>query len=169
MEAYVKFADRVTGAVGKTFAWLIIPLTFSLGYEVVVRYVFGAPTTWAFDASYMQYGALFMLAAPWALSTGTHVRGDIFYRLWPVKVQATLDLVLYVLIFIPPVLAMLLLGWDYAYYSFSIGERSAMSPGGPIIWPLKMVIPLTALLLLIQGVAQMIRCVWAIRRGSWEA
>jgi TRAP-type mannitol/chloroaromatic compound transport system permease small subunit len=123
---------------------------------------------WAYDASYMLYGALFMLAAPYALSVNGHVRGDILYRLWRPKVQATLDLVLYILTFIPPVLAMILLGWDYAYYSYSIGERSAVSPGGPIVWPLKMVIPLTGVLLLIQGIAQMIRCVWAIKRGSWE-
>lgn len=168
MDAYVRFADRVNWFVGRASAWIILPLVFALCYEVFVRYVLGQPTTWAYDASYMLYGTLFMLAAPYALSVNGHVRGDILYRLWPVKVQAALDLVLYILIFFPPVLAMLYLGWDYFYYSYSIGERSAMSPGGPIIWPLKMVIPLTAVLLLVQGVAQVIRCAAAIRRGSWE-
>jgi TRAP-type mannitol/chloroaromatic compound transport system permease small subunit len=168
VDAYVRFADRVSWFVGRGVAWIILPLVFALSYEVFVRYVLYAPTTWAYDASYMLYGTLFMLAAPYALAVNSHVRGDILYRLWPAKVQAGLDLVLYILIFFPPVLAMLYLGWDYAYYSYSIGERSAMSPGGPIIWPLKMVIPLTALLLLVQGIAQVIRCARAIRRGSWD-
>jgi TRAP-type mannitol/chloroaromatic compound transport system permease small subunit len=167
VETLVTIIDRINRFVGKTFAWLILPLTFALGYEVIKRYVFYDPTTWAYDASYMLYGALFMLAAPYTLSVNRHVRGDIFYRLWPPRVQATLDLVLYILIFFPPMLAMLFLGWDYAYYSYSIGERSAMSPGGPIIWPLKMVIPATAFLMLLQGVAQVIRCARAIKRGSW--
>lgn len=168
MDTFLKSVDRLNGIIGKGFGWLILPLTFALGYEVFVRYVLYAPTTWAFDASYMLYGALFMMAAPWTLSIGGHVRGDMLYRLWPVRVQATIDLVLYILIFFPPMLAMLYIGGDYAYYSFSIGERSASSPDGPVIWPLKMVIPITAFLMLLQGAAQVIRCVRAIRRGSWE-
>lgn len=168
MDIYVKSVNRLNQLVGKAFAWLILPLTFALGYEVVVRYVFGAPTTWAFDMSYMLYGTLFMMAAPYTLSVGGHVRGDMLYRLWPARAQATLDLVLYILVFFPPMLAMLYIGWDYGYYSYSIGERSASSPGGPIIWPLKMVIPVTAFLMLLQGVVQVIECVRTIRRGSWE-
>lgn len=168
MSTYVRFVDKLNEAVGKTIAWLILPLVFSLGYEVVVRYLFGAPTTWAFDTSYMLYGTLFMLAAPFTLSVGGHVRGDMVYRLWPVRVQATIDLILYLAVFFPPMLAMLYIGWDYGYYAYSIGERSASSPGGPIIWPLKMVIPITAFLMLLQGVAQVIRCIQALRRGSWE-
>ncbi len=168
MNTYVRFVDKLNEIVGKGFAWLILPLVFALGYEVVVRYVFGAPTTWAFDTSYMLYGTMFMMAAPFTLSVGGHVRGDMLYRLWPVRAQALIDLILYVAVFFPPMLAMLYIGWDYGYYAYSIGERSASSPGGPIIWPLKMVIPVTALLMLLQGVAQVIRCVQAIRRGSWE-
>src|ERR671922_3018469 len=123
MRNFLFFIDSLSTWVGKAFAWLILVLTLGVSYEVFVRYVLGAPTTWAYDASYMMYGALFMLAAPYALSVNGHVRGDIIYRLWPVRVQAALDLILYILIFLPPVLAMLYLGWDYAYYSYSISER----------------------------------------------
>ncbi|HWP35900.1 MAG TPA: TRAP transporter small permease subunit [Thermodesulfobacteriota bacterium] len=168
MDVLLRAIDALNRLVGRAAAWLILPLTFSLGYEVYSRYVRYAPTTWAFDTSVMLYGALFMLAAPYTLSIGGHVRGDILYRLWPARVQATLDLVLYLLVFFPSMLALLLLGWDRAYYAYSIGERSTMSPGGPIIWPLRMVIPVTAFLMLLQGVAQVVRCVRAIRQGRWS-
>lgn len=168
MDTFIRAVDRLSEVVAKTFAWLILVLTFALAYEVFVRYALGAPTTWAFDVSYMLYGAIFLMAAPYTLSVGGHVRGDMVYRYWPVRVQATIDLVLYLLIFFPTMLAMLYVGWDYAYYSYSIGESSASSPGGPSIWPLKMVIPAMALLMLVQGVVQFIRVLRALKRGSWE-
>jgi TRAP-type mannitol/chloroaromatic compound transport system permease small subunit len=167
VDTFLKSVDTLNAVVGKTFSWLILVLTFALAYEVFSRYLFGAPTAWAFDASYMLYGTFFMMAAPYTLSIGGHVRGDMLYRQWSPRTQAAVDLVLYLLTFFPPMLAMLYIGWDRAYYSFSIGERSTASPGGPIIWPLRMVIPVAAFLMLLQGVAQVIRCVRAIRRGSW--
>jgi TRAP-type mannitol/chloroaromatic compound transport system permease small subunit len=158
--------DRLNTAIGKTVAWLFLPLTYVLVHEIVATKVFSRPTVWAYDASYMLYGTIFMLGAAYTLATDRHVRGDLLYRLWPPRVQAGLDLALYLLVFYPAMLSLLVAGWSYASYSFSIGERSLQSPFGPIIWPLKMVIPLTALLLLIQGVAQVARCVRCLQRGS---
>jgi TRAP-type mannitol/chloroaromatic compound transport system permease small subunit len=168
MRKFLFFIDELSTWVGKAFAWLILVLTFALAYEVFVRYAMGAPTTWAFDISYMLYGAIFLMAAPYTLSVGGHVRGDMLYRLWPVRVQASVDLFLYLTVFFPTMLAMMYVGWDYAYYSFSLNESSASSPGGPSIWPLKMVIPAMAALMLLQGAAQLIRVIRALRSGSWQ-
>jgi TRAP-type mannitol/chloroaromatic compound transport system permease small subunit len=160
--------DTVSRAVGKTFAWLFLPLTYTLVHEVVATKVFSRPTVWAFDMSYILYGTIFMMGAAYTLAQDGHVRGDMLYRLWPPRVQAAIDLSLYILVFFPAMLAMLIAGWSYAYYSYSIGERSLQSPFGPIIWPLKMVIPATAFLLLLQGVSQLIKCVRCLQRGSWQ-
>jgi TRAP-type mannitol/chloroaromatic compound transport system permease small subunit len=108
-----------------------------------------------------------MMGTAYTLASDGHVRGDMIYRLWPARMQATIDLVLYVIVFFPAMGAMLVAGWSYAYYSYSIGERSLQSPFGPIIWPLKMVIPLTAFLLLLQGVSQVIKCIRCLQRGRW--
>lgn len=168
MDALSRIIDRINTWVGKGFAWLFLPLTYGLVHEVVATKVFAAPTVWAFDASYMLYGTIFMMGAAYTLAINGHVRGDIFYRLWPPRVQAAIDLTLYILVFFPAFIALLLAGWSYAYYSFSIGERSLQSPFGPIIWPLKMAIPATALLMLLQGISQVIKCVRCLRTGSWE-
>jgi TRAP-type mannitol/chloroaromatic compound transport system permease small subunit len=159
--------DQVSRAVGKTFAWLFLPLTYTLMHEVVATKVFSRPTVWAFDMSYMLYGTIFMMGAAYTLAQDGHVRGDMLYRLWSPRVQAAIDLSLYILVFFPAMVAMLIAGWSYAYYSYSIGERSLQSPFGPIIWPLKMVIPATAFFLLLQGVSQVIKCVRCLQRGSW--
>ena len=168
MDRLVRIIDSINLWVGKTFAWLFIPLTYALVYEVVATKVFRAPTAWAFDAGYMLYGMIFMMGAAYTLAINGHVRGDIFYRLWPARVQATIALVLYILVFFPAFIALLIAGWSYAYYSFSINEKSLQSPFGPIIWPLKMTIPATALLMLLQGVSQVIKCVRCLQRGSWQ-
>lgn len=168
MDTLVRVIDGINLWVGKTSAWLFLPLTYALVHEVVATKVFAAPTVWAFDAGYMLYGTIFMMGAAYTLAINGHVRGDIFYRLWPPRVQATVDLTLYILVFFPAFIALLIAGWSYAYYSFSIGERSLQSPFGPIIWPLKMTIPATALLMLLQGVSQVIKCVRCLQRGSWE-
>jgi TRAP-type mannitol/chloroaromatic compound transport system permease small subunit len=167
MDALARAIDTLNTWVGKAVAWLFLPLTYALVHEVVATKVFARPTVWAFDASYMLYGTIFMLGTAYTLSSDGHVRGDMIYRLWPARVQATIDLVLYLLVFFPAMVAMLIAGWSYASYSYSIGERSLQSPFGPIIWPLKMVIPLSAFLLLLQGVSQVIKCVRCLQRGSW--
>jgi TRAP-type mannitol/chloroaromatic compound transport system permease small subunit len=163
-----RIIDGINTWVGKTFAWLFLALTYSLVHEVVATKVFAKPTVWAFDASYMLYGTIFMMGAAYTLAINGHVRGDIFYRLWPPRVQATIDLTLYIVVFFPAFIALLIAGWSYAYYSFSINEKSLQSPFGPIIWPLKMTIPASALLMLLQGISQVIKCVRCLRTGSWE-
>jgi TRAP-type mannitol/chloroaromatic compound transport system permease small subunit len=168
VETLAHVIDTVSRAVGKMFAWLFLPLTYTLVHEVVATKAFSRPTVWAFDMSYMLYGTIFMMGAAYTLAQDGHVRGDMLYRLWPPRVQAAIDLSLYMLVFFPAMVAMLIAGWSYAYYSYSIGERSLQSPFGPIIWPLKMVIPATAFLLLLQGVSQLIKCVRCLQRGSWQ-
>lgn len=168
MDTLAHMIDMVSRAVGKTFAWLFLPLTYTLVHEVVATKVFSRPTVWAFDMSYMFYGTIFMMGAAYTLAQDGHVRGDMLYRLWPPRAQAAIDLILYILVFFPAMVAMLIAGWSYAYYSYSIGERSLQSPFGPIIWPLKMVIPATAFFLLLQGVSQVIKCVRCLQRGSWQ-
>jgi TRAP-type mannitol/chloroaromatic compound transport system permease small subunit len=168
VDTLVRSIDGVNTRIGKAFAWLFLPLTYVLVHEVAATKVFARPTAWAFDASYMRYGTIFMMGAAYTLAVDGHVRGDMIYRLWPPRVQALIDLSLYVVVFFPAMVAMLIAGWSYAYYSYSIGERSLQSPFGPIIWPLKMVIPATAFLLLLQGVSQVIKCVRGLQRGSWS-
>lgn len=167
MDHIVRVIDTLNNYIGKAFAWLFLPLTYTLVHEVVATKVFSRPTVWAFDVSYMLYGTVFMMGAAYTLARDGHVRGDMLYRLWPPRVQATIDLSLYVLVYFPAMTAMLVAGWSYAYYSFSINERSLQSPFGPVIWPLKMVIPVTAFLMLLQGVSQVLKCVRCLQRGSW--
>ena len=163
----IRGISAISEFAGKAAAWLILPLALSIGYEVFARYLFSAPTTWAFDTSLMMYGAYFMLASAYTLSRNSHVRGDIFYRKWSDRTQAIIDLTLYILVFFPAMLALVWVGFDFFRDSFLIRETSAFSPYRRPIYPLKAVIPVAAFLLLIQGVAQVLRCVIAIRTGTW--
>lgn len=167
MTKFLFFIDSLSTWVGKAFAWLILMLTLAVSYEVLVRYVFGRPTTWAFDISYITYGALFLMASPYALVRNGHVRADIMYRLWRPRRQAMMDLTLYILFFLPAVLALIYSGWNYASRSIQFREVSIFSPAGVPIFPLKTLIPLAGLLLLLQGVAEIIRCLVCIRTGAW--
>jgi len=159
--------DRLNGFVGKTAAWCILILTLAVSYEVFSRYLFSRPTTWAFDASYMLYGTLFMLAGAYTLSRNGHVRGDFLYRQWSPRRQAAVDLVLYILFFFPGIVALIVAGWSFARLSWLLNERSAFTPAGPIVWPFKFLIPITGLLMLLQGLAETARCVICLRTGAW--
>lgn len=159
--------DQLSRSVGHAFAWCILILTFGTCYEVFVRYVLRDPTSWAFDFSYILYGGLFIMAGAYTLSRNAHVRADMFYRLWPVRVQAIVELVLYFIFFFPGVLALVIAGGDYALESIRIREVSVNSPVGVPIYQLKALIPLAGLLLAIQGVAEVIRCIIALRTGHW--
>lgn len=161
--------DQLSKSVGHAFAWCIVILTLGTSYEVFVRYVLDDPTSWAFDMSYILYGALFLMSGAYALSRNAHVRGDIFYRLMPNRVQASLELVLYVIFFYPGVIALMYSGWGYAADSLRIHEVSVNSPVGVPIWQLKMVIPAAGALLALQGIAEMLRCIICIRTGDWPA
>lgn len=167
MESFVTFIDRLTAWFGKAFAWCIIVMTFGVGYEVFVRYVLREPTSWAFDLSYMMYGTLFMMAGAYTLSRDGHVRGDFVYRLWKPRTQAKVELVLYFLFFFPGILALILAGWKYAGRSFRYAEVSVMSPANVPIFQFKAIIVAAGILLLLQGIAQVCRCILCIRSGEW--
>ena len=159
--------DRFSMAVGHAFAWCIVIMTLGTSYEVFVRYVLNDPTAWAFDMSYILYGALFLMSGAYALSRNAHVRGDVLYRLWPVRWQAGVELVLYFIFFFPGVTALVIAGYGYAHDSFGYREVSVNSPVGVPIWQLKALIPLAGTMLFIQGIAQVIRCILALRDGRW--
>jgi TRAP-type mannitol/chloroaromatic compound transport system permease small subunit len=167
MTRFLLFIDTLSMWVGKAFAWLILVLTLGVSYEVFVRYVLNAPTTWAFDFSYITYGALFLMAGAYTLSRGGHVRADVVYRLWKPRTQAKMDLALYILFFLPAVLAFIYAGWNYAAMSIRFKEVSIFSPAGVPVFPLKTLVPVTGVLLLLQGIAEIIRCVICIRSGAW--
>ncbi len=168
MLGYIQFADRLSAAFGKSFAWLIVLMTFGMSYEVLVRYVFNSPTPWALDVSFIMYGTLFMMGGAYTLSRGGHVRGDFLYRLWKPRTQATVDFVLYCFFFFPGVLALIFSGWKYAARSWSYTEVSVNSPAGIPIYQFKTVIAVAGVLLLVQGIAQMFRCVLCMREGYWR-
>jgi len=159
-------ADRLSMAVGKAFAWLIVVLMLLVVAEVFKRYALNAPTAWIFDASNMIYGTLFMMGGAYTLCQDGHVRGDFFYGSAKPRTQATLDLVLYVLFFIPGVIALTWAGWTYAADSFAIREQTFNADPLPL-YPFKAVIPLAGLIVLIQGLAEILRCVVCIRTGEW--
>ena len=161
--------DQLSKTVGHAFAWCLMILTFGTCYEVFVRYLLNEPTSWAFDFSYLMYGAMFYMAGAYTLSRGGHVRADMFYRLWQPRTQAMVELVLYIIFFFPGVLALVIAGWDYGWGSMKIRESSVNSPAGVPIWPLKMMIPFGAGLLALQGLAEVLRCIICIRGNEWPA
>lgn len=159
--------DQLSKTVGHAFAWCIVILTLGTTYEVFVRYALNNPTSWAFDFSYLMYGALFFMAGAYALSRNGHVRGDFIYRMWPPRVQGIVEISLYVLFFFPGVLALVYAGWQYGYDAFKIREVSVNSPAGIPVWQLKLLIPFGAGLLALQGFAEVLRCVLCIRDNRW--
>ena len=167
MERFEHFMDRLSQWVGHAFAWCIVILTLGISYEVVVRYVFRAPTTWSFDLGYMMYGALFFMSGAYTLARGGHVRADIFYRLWSPRAQARLDLVLYFVFFFPGVIALIWAGTAHAEESWRYREVSIFSPTGVPLYPLKTLLPVGAVLLFLQGVAEVCRCIRCLRDGQW--
>lgn len=167
MDRILFFIDSLSAWVGKSFGWLILVLTLGVSYEVFVRYVLGAPTTWAFDFSYITYGALFLMAGPYALSRNGHVRADVAYRFWKPRTQAKMDLFLYIIFFLPAIAAFIYSGWNYAAMSIRFREVSIFSPAGVPVFPLKTLVPIAGVLLLLQGIAEIIRCIRCIRTGVW--
>ncbi len=159
--------DRMSTLIGQTGAWAILLLTAAIVYDVTARRFFRAPTDWAYDVSYMLYGTLFMLAGAYALSRNGHVRGDFLYRNFSPALQAKFDLVLYLLFFFPAIMAFMISGWHFFELSWLQNERSSVSPTGPRIWPFKFLIPAVGLLLLLQGLVEVVRCVQCIRQGDW--
>ena len=167
MTYYIRFADSLSAWVAKAFAWCVMVMTLGVSYEVFVRYVLKSPTVWAFDVSYIMYGTLFMLGGAYTLSRDAHVRADIFYRLMRPRSQAALELVLYILFFFPGVLALIFAGWKYVSRSWRYHEVSTMSPANIPIYQFKTVIIVAGVLLVIQGLAQVMRCIICLQQGDW--
>ena len=161
----VRWIDRFTDTSGTWIAWLNVPLVLAVAYEVIARYAFNAPTIWSFDVTYMLYGTIFMLGAAFALHKGAHIRTDFFFEKWSVKTKGTIDAVAYVVFFFPSIFVFLLVSWNEGWYAFQINETSEQTPWRPLLWPYKMVVPLACLLLLIQGVSETIKSLWAARTG----
>jgi TRAP-type mannitol/chloroaromatic compound transport system permease small subunit len=165
----IRTIDMLNKSVGHAFAWCIVILVLGVSYEVFVRYALNDPTSWAFDFSFILYGALFLMSGAYTLSRGGHVRADIFYRRLKPRTQASLEFVLYILFFFPGVLALVIAGWGYGHEAMAIKEVSVNSPVGVPIWPLKMLIPAAGVLLTLQGIAEMLRCVLCLQTGQWPA
>jgi TRAP-type mannitol/chloroaromatic compound transport system permease small subunit len=152
---------------GRISAWLIVPMVLSLSYEVVARYLFNAPTLWAYDMTFMLYGSFFMLGAAFTLQRKGHIRTDSLYANWSPRRQAWVDVICYLVMFLPFVAIFLWAGWGYFWKAFVTGERFVSSPWQPITWPFKMVMPLTGLLLAIQGVSELCKSLDAAITGRW--
>src|ERR687891_2942988 len=161
----VRLIDRFTDVSGTLVAWLNVPLVLAVSYEVFARYLFHAPTIWSFDITYMLYGTIFMLGAAYALHKGAHIRTDFFFGKWSIRTKGVIDSSAYIVFFFPSIFPFLIVSWGEGWYAFQIGERSEQTPWRPILWPYKMVVPLACLLLLIQGVSETIKSVWAARTG----
>jgi TRAP-type mannitol/chloroaromatic compound transport system permease small subunit len=169
MQKLLLAVDRFSTAVGQLFAWLIVALTFLITWEVFSRYVLGQPHAWAFDVMIMMYGTLFMMAGAYTLSKNGHVRGDVLYGFFPPRLQASVDLVLYLLFFVPGVVALCWAGYGYAGDSWAIGEHSNITADGPPIYPFKTIIPIAGAVLLLQGVVEIVRCVICLQDGRWPS
>ena len=169
MNPFLYFVDSLSAWVGKAFGWCIMVLTFATCYEVFVRYALNAPTVWAFDMAVQMYGALFMMAGAYTLSRNGHVRGDVIHRLLPIRVQAGIDLTLYILFLLPGVFALIWYGYEFAADSWRYKEVSWSSPARVQIYFFKTLIPIAGSLLLLQGIAEAMRCVICIRTGEWPA
>jgi len=161
------FADHISTWCGKTFSWLIILLMLVVCVEVVKRYALNAPTAWIFDATTMIYGALFMLAGAYTLAQDGHVRGDFLYGSMRPRTQAALDLSLYLLFFIPGIAALIYAGWEFAMDAWAIREHSSVTAEGPPIYHFKTVIPIAGALVMLQGIAEIIRCIVCLKTGEW--
>ncbi len=167
MVGFIRLADKLSLWVGHCFSWCIMILILGVSYEVFVRYALHAPTAWAFDISYIMYGTLFMMCGAYTLSVDGHVRADMLFRRLSPRRQAGLELVLYILFFFPGVLALIYFGTIYAAQAWSQREVSVYSPASIPIYPLKTLIPLSGVFLLVQGVAEVMRCVICLREGAW--
>jgi TRAP-type mannitol/chloroaromatic compound transport system permease small subunit len=161
----VRAIDKFSDTTGTWIAWLNVPLVVAVCYEVIARYAFNAPTIWSFDVTYMLYSAIFMLGAAYALHKGAHIRTDFFFERWSIRTQGMIDSIAYLVFFFPSLVMFLIVSWDETWYAFVINETSEQTPWRPILWPFKAVIPLTCLLLMIQGVSETIKSVYAARTG----
>ena len=169
MQKLLLTIDRISTFVGQSFSWLIVSLTLLISWEVFSRYALDNPHPWAFDVMIMMYGTLFMMAGAYTLAKSGHVRGDVLYGFFEPRTQASIDLVLYILFFIPGVVALAWAGYNFAADSWAINEHSNITSEGPPVYPFKTVIPLAGAFLLLQGIVEIIRCVICLKQGKWPS
>ncbi|HEU4353576.1 MAG TPA: TRAP transporter small permease subunit [Burkholderiales bacterium] len=169
MQKTLLFVDKISTFVGHAFSFLIVALALHVTWEVFRRYVLDSPRAWAFDAMIMMYGTLFMMAGAYTLAKNGHVRGDILYGFFKPRTQATIDLVLYVVFFLPGVIALTYAGYFYAAESWAIRETSNITSEGPPYYPFKTVIPVAGAFVLVQGIVEIIRCVICLKQGAWPS
>lgn len=169
MQKLLLTVDKISAFVGRSCAWLIVALTLMISWEVFSRYVLDHPHPWAFDVMSMMYGTLFMTAGAYTLSQNGHVRGDVLYGFFPPRLQAGLDLALYLLFFIPGVVALAWAGYSFAADSWAINEHSNITADGPPIYPFKTIIPIAGAVLLLQGFVEIIRCIICLKDGEWPS
>jgi TRAP-type mannitol/chloroaromatic compound transport system permease small subunit len=169
MQKLLLAMDRVSTFVGQAFSWLIVTLTLLISWEVFSRYALDHPHPWVFDVMIMMYGSLIMMAGAYTLAKSGHVRGDVLYGFFQPRTQATIDIVLFVVFFIPGVFALTYAGYFYAAESWAILERSNVTAEGPPIYPFKTILPLAGAVLLAQGIVEIIRCAICIRTGEWPS
>jgi len=169
MQKLLLTIDKISTFVGHAFSWLIVALTLMITWEVFSRYALDHPHSWAFDVMIMMYGTLFMMAGAYTLAKAGHVRGDVLYGFFRPRTQATIDLILFILFFIPGVFALTYAGYYFAVESWAIHETSNITAEGPPIYPFKTVLPLAGAFLLLQGIVEIIRCVICIKQGEWPS
>ena len=169
MQALLRLIDKVNTWLGQLFGWCVLVLTLFVTYEVFSRYALHTPHAWSFDVMNMLYGTLFMMAGAYTLGKNGHVRGDVLYGFFPPRLQAGLDLTLYILFFFPGVIALVWAGWNYAAESFAINEHSTITADGPPIYPFKAIIPIAGIALLAQGFVEVVRCIQCLSKGEWPS
>ena len=169
MQRFLLSVDKISTFVGHAFSWLIVVLTLQVSWEVFSRYALDAPHAWAFDAMIMLYGTLFMMAGAYTLAKNGHVRGDVLYGFFRPRTQATIDLILYIVFFVPGVFALTYAGYYYAAESWAILEHSNVTADGPPIYPFKTIIPIAGAFLLLQGIVEILRCIICLRTGRWPS
>jgi len=169
MKKTLLFIDKLSTWVGQAFAWAIVALTLLISYEVFSRYVLSDPHSWTFDVMIMLYGTLFMMAGAYTLAKNGHVRGDVLYGFFPPRVQAGLDLTLYLVFFVPGVIALAYAGYAFALDSWRIMEHSSTTADGPPLYPFKTIIPLAGALIFLQGLVEIARCVICLKLGNWPS
>jgi TRAP-type mannitol/chloroaromatic compound transport system permease small subunit len=169
MQKVLLFVDKISTFVGHAFSFFIVALTLHVAWEVFRRYALDSPRAWAFDVMIMFYGTLFMMAGAYTLAKNGHVRGDILYGFFTPRTQAAVDLVLYVVFFLPGVIALTYAGYFYAADSWRIDEHSNITSEGPPIYPFKTVIPVAGAFVLVQGIVEIVRCVICLRQGYWPS
>jgi TRAP-type mannitol/chloroaromatic compound transport system permease small subunit len=169
MQKTLFFVDKISTWVGQAFSWFIVALTLHVSWEVFSRYVLDNPRAWAFDVMIMFYGTLFMMAGAYTLAKNGHVRGDVIYGFFSPRAQAAVDLTLYILFFLPGVIALTYAGYFYAAESWAINEHSNITSEGPPVYPFKTVIPLAGAFVLVQGIVEIIRCIICLKTGHWPS